>query len=67
MLIFYLASGTITRLTTALSRDDPLNSNMPVKIEDTPITRGGLGAIQNSGELAGRQIHDRTYFIGIIR
>ena len=47
MLIFYLASDTVTRLTTAVSPDDPF--------------------IQNSGELVGRQIHDRTYFIGIIR
>ncbi|CAF0840616.1 unnamed protein product [Rotaria sordida] len=64
--------GTATRLTTASgqrpsSRGGPLGSNMRIKVEDAPMNRGGLGGIQNPGGLAGRQVQDRTYFVGLVR
>jgi len=40
---------------------------MRIKVEDAPMTRGGLGGIQNSGGLGGRQVQDRTYFVGVVR
>ncbi|CAF3144903.1 unnamed protein product [Rotaria socialis] len=64
--------GTATRLTTASgqrpsSRGGPLGSNMRIKVEDAPMVRGGLGGIQNPGGLGGRQVQDRTYFVGLVR
>ncbi|UJR36229.1 hypothetical protein I4U23_028961 [Adineta vaga] len=64
--------GTATRLTTAsgqrpVSRGGPLGSNMRIKVEDTPMNRGGLGGIQNAGGFGGRQVQDRTYFVGLVR
>jgi len=49
------------------SGNDPLHPNMRIKVEDAPITRSGLGSIQRSGESADRQVHDRTYFVGILQ
>jgi hypothetical protein len=49
------------------SRGGPLGSNMRIKVEDAPMTRGGLGGFQNAGGLGGRQVQDRTYFVGIVR
>ncbi|CAF0784862.1 unnamed protein product [Adineta ricciae] len=64
--------GTATRLTTAsgqrpVSRGGPLGSNMRIKVEDTPMNRGGLGGIHNASGFGGRQVQDRTYFVGLVR
>ncbi|CAF1240224.1 unnamed protein product [Adineta ricciae] len=64
--------GTATRLTTAsgqrpVSRGGPLGSNMRIKVEDTPMNRGGLGGIHNAAGFGGRQVQDRTYFVGLVR
>ncbi|CAF1378186.1 unnamed protein product [Adineta steineri] len=64
--------GTASRLTTAsgqrpVSRGGPLGSNMRIKVEDTPMNRGGLGGIQNAGGFGGRQVQDRTYYVGLVR
>ncbi|CAF0931616.1 unnamed protein product [Didymodactylos carnosus] len=64
-------TGTATRLTTAagqrpVSRGGP-GSTMRIKVEDTPMTRGGLGGIQANASLAGRQVMDRTYYVGLVR
>ena len=40
---------------------------MRIKVEDAPMTRGGLGGIQNAGGLGGRHVQDRTYFVGLVR
>jgi len=50
-----------------VSRGGPLGSNMRIKVEDAPMSRGGLGGIHSTGGLGGRQVQDRTYFFGIVR
>lgn len=40
---------------------------MRIKVEDAPMTRGGLGGIQNVGGVGGRQVQDRTYFVSVVR
>jgi hypothetical protein len=50
-----------------VSRGGPLGSNMRIKVEDAPMTRGGLGGFQNAGGSGGRQVQDRTYFVGVVR
>lgn len=40
---------------------------MRIKVEDAPLTRGGLGGFQSTGGLGGRQVQDRTYFVGLVR
>lgn len=50
-----------------MSRGGPLGSTMKINVEDAPMQRGGLGGIQSSTGLGGRQVQDRTYFFGLMR
>jgi hypothetical protein len=39
----------------------------PAKADDRPMTRGGLGGIQDSSGGFNRKVQDKTYFSGLLR
>jgi len=39
----------------------------PMRADDRPMTRGGLGGFQSNNTGFVRTVQDKTYFLGIIR
>jgi hypothetical protein len=38
-----------------------------LKVDDRPVTQQGMGGMKTAGQGPGRQIFDRSYFIGLLR
>lgn len=67
--------GTASRLTTGMNRPGTRGASIPnqtiilnpAKADDRPMTRGGLGGIQDSSGGFNRKVQDKTYFSGLLR